>query len=137
MATTGIVNSRIMVIKLGSAVISCLTDATMNMSQEFRDTTCKDSGGFSNILPAKRGWEISGSALFSYDGTTTFDDFFAFWNAQTTATIVYGTTVSGDDVYTGTAYISSLSVSSSGTDENVTFEFSFTGSGTLTKSTNP
>lgn len=137
MATTGIVNTRIMVIKLGSAVISCLTDASLSMSQEFRDTTCKDSGGFNNILPAKRSWEISGSALFSYDGTTTFDDFFALWSAQTIATLVYGTTVSGDKIYTGTAYLSSLSVSSSGTDENVTFEFSMTGTGTLTESTNP
>jgi len=137
MATTGIVNSRIMVIKLGSAVVSCLTDASLSVSQEFRDTTCKDSGGFNNILPAKRGWELSGSALFSYDGTTTFDDFFALWTGQTTATMVYGTTVSGDKIYTGTAYLSSLSVSSSGTDENVSFEFSMTGSGTLTESTNP
>jgi hypothetical protein len=126
-----------MVIKVGTTVVSCLTDASLSLSQEFRDTTCKDSGGFNNILPAKRGWEMSGSALFSYDGTTTFDDFFALWNGQTLATVVFGTTVSGDKIYTGSAYLSSLSSSSSGTDENVTFEFSLTGTGTLTESTNP
>jgi hypothetical protein len=109
----------------------------LSLSQEFRDTTCKDSGGFNNILPAKRGWEMSGSALFSYDGTTTFEDFFALWNGQTLATVIFGTTVSGDKIYTGSAYLSSLSSSSSGTDENVTFEFSLTGTGTLTESTNP
>lgn len=137
MPTTGIVNSRIMVIKLGTAVVSCLTDASLSLSQEFRDTTCKDSGGFNNILPAKRSWEISGTALFSYDGTTTFDDFFALWNAQTLATLVFGTTVTGDKIYSGSGYLASLSVTSSGTDENVTFEFSITGTGTLTESTNP
>ena len=137
MPTTGIVNSRLMVIKVGTTVVSCLTDASLSLSQEFRDTTCKDSGGFNNILPAKRGWEMSGSALFSYDGTTTFEDFFALWNGQTLATVVFGTTVSGDKIYTGSAYLSSLSSSSSGTDENVTFEFSLTGTGTLTESTNP
>jgi hypothetical protein len=126
-----------MVIKVGTTVVSCLTDASLSLSQEFRDTTCKDSGGFNNILPAKRGWEMSGSALFSYDGTTTFEDFFALWNGQTLATVVFGTTVSGDKIYTGSAYLSSLSSSSSGTDENVTFEFSLTGTGTLTESTNP
>jgi hypothetical protein len=126
-----------MVIKVGSTVVSCLTDASLSLSQEFRDTTCKDSGGFNNILPAKRGWEMSGSALFSYDGTTTFTDFFALWNGQTLATVIFGTTVSGDQIYTGTAYLSSLSASSSGTDENVTFEFSLTGTGTLAESTNP
>lgn len=137
MATTGIVNSRIMVIKLGTAVVSCLTDASLSLSQEFRDTTCKDSGGFNNILPAKRTWEVSGTALFSYDGTTTFTDFFALWNGQTLASIVFGTTVSGDQIYSGSGYLASLSVTSSGTDENVTFEFSITGTGTLTESTNP
>jgi hypothetical protein len=126
-----------MVIKVGTTVVSCLTDASLSLSQEFRDTTCKDSGGFNNILPAKRGWEMSGSALFSYDGTTTFEDFFALWNGQTLATVIFGTTVSGDKIYTGSAYLSSLSSSSSGTDENVTFEFSLTGTGTLTESTNP
>ena len=137
MATTGIVNSRIMVIKVGSTVVSCLTDASLSISQEFRDTTCKDSGGFNNILPAKRTWEMSGSALFSYDGTLTFEDFFALWNGQTSATVIYGTTVSGDKIYTGTAYLASASASSSGTDENVSFEFSLTGSGALAESTNP
>ena len=137
MPTTGIVNSRLMVIKVGTTVVSCLTDASLSLSQEFRDTSCKDSGGFNNILPAKRGWEMSGSALFSYDGTTTFEDFFALWNGQTLATVIFGTTVSGDKIYTGSAYLSSLSSSSSGTDENVTFEFSLTGTGTLTESTNP
>jgi hypothetical protein len=126
-----------MVIKVGTTVVSCLTDASLSLSQEFRDTSCKDSGGFNNILPAKRGWEMSGSALFSYDGTTTFEDFFALWNGQTLATVIFGTTVSGDKIYTGSAYLSSLSSSSSGTDENVTFEFSLTGTGTLTESTNP
>jgi hypothetical protein len=137
MPTAGIVNSRIMIIKVGSTVVSCLTDASLSISQEFRDTTCKDSGGFNNILPAKRTWELSGSALFSYDGTYTFDDIFALWNTQASATVIFGTTVSGDKIYTGTAYLSSLSASSSGTDENVTYEFSLTGSGTLTESTNP
>lgn len=137
MPTTGIVNSRIMVIKVGSTVVSCLTDASVSISQEFRDTTCKDSGGFNNILPAKRTWEMSGSALFSYDGALSFEDFFALWNGQTSATVIFGTTVSGDKIYTGTAYLASLSASSSGTDENVTYEFSLTGSGTLTESTNP
>jgi len=137
MATLGIINSRIMVIKVGASVVSCLTDASLSISQEFRDTTCKDSGGFNNILPAKRTWEMSGSALFSYDGTLTFDDFFALWNGQTSATIIYGTTVTGDKIYTGTAYLSSLSVSSSGTDENVTYEFSLTGTGALAETTNP
>ena len=136
MATTGIVNSKLAVIKVGSTVISCLTDASVSMTQEFRDTTCKDSASWNNILPAKRTWEMSGSALFSYDGTYTFDDLFALFNTQASATIAWGTAVVGDKIYSGTAYIASLSASSSGSDENVTYDFSFTGSGAIAETTN-
>lgn len=137
MATTGIVNSKILVIKVGSTTISCLTDASVSMTQEFRDTTCKDSASWNNILPAKRSWEISGSALFSYDGTYTFSDLFALFNGQTSATVTWGTTVTDDTTYGGTAYLASLSASSPGSDENGTYDFSFTGSGAIAEATNP
>lgn len=135
MATTGIVNTRLLVIQVGSAVISCLTDASLSISQETRDTTCKDSGGWSNVLGAKRTWEMSGTALFSFDGTYTFSDLFALINSQATATIKWGTTVSGDQVYSGTGLLTSLSASSSGTDENGTYEFTFMGVGAITEAT--
>jgi len=134
--TTGIINSKIVVIKVGSATVSCLTDASISMTQEFRDTTCKDSASWNNILPAKRTWELSGSALFSYDGTYTFEDFFSLFNGQTSATVAWGSTAVDDKIWGGTAYLASLSGSSSGSDENVTYDFSFTGSGAISQTTN-
>ena len=137
MATTGIVNSTLIAIKVGSTLITCQTDATVSMTQEFRDTTCKDSSSWSNILPAKRSWEMSGSALFSYDGAYNFSALFALYSGQTSSTVKWGTTVSGDKIYSGSAYLSSLSGASSGSDENVTCDFTFTGSGAIAESTNP
>ena len=137
MATTGTVNSTLMVIKVGSTTISCLTDASLSMTQEMRDTTCKDSSSWNNALPAKRTWEMSGSAFFAYDATYGAADLFTLYNTQASATVKWGTTVTGDKVYSGTAYLTSLEFAASGTDENTTINFTFQGVGALAQGTNP
>ena len=134
--TAGILNSQAAVIQVGAATISCLTDASLSITQETRDTTCKDSGGWSNVLGAKRTWEMSGSFLFAYDATYGFDDLFALILSQATATIAWGSVVVGDKIWSGSGLLTSLSASSSGTDENVTADFTFMGVGALAQTTN-
>jgi len=129
MATTGIVNSRLLVIQVGTVTISCLTDATFSITRNTRDTTCKDSGGWSNVLAASASWEMSGSALFSFDGTYTYDDLYALIVAGASATVKWGSTVAGDTVYSGTGLLTSLEATSPGTDENATYSFTFMGVG--------
>jgi len=136
MPTTGVLNSRLAVIQVGSATITCLVDANLSISMSPRDTTCKDTDSWGSQLPGRLSWEMSGSAMFAWDSTYTFDDLFALINAGTTATIKWGTTVSGDKIYSGTGMLTSLSASSSGVDENVTYDFTFVGTGALTESTN-
>ena len=78
---------------------------------------------------------MSGTALFSFDGTYTFDDLFTLFNNQSTATVKWGSTVSGDKVYSGTALLTSLTASSPGTDDNGTYDFTFMGVGAITEAT--
>ena len=139
MATTGVVNSTLMVIKVGSSTVACLTDASLSMTQESRDTTCKDSSSWTNVLAAKRSWEVSGTGLFAYDATYGGKDLATLFigGQSTLSTIKWGTTVSGDTIYSGTALLTSLSLNGAGTDENTTFEFTFQGVGALAASTNP
>ena len=137
MATTGIVNSRIMTISVGSTVVTCLTDANLNISVESRDTTCKDTDSYNSSLPGRVSWTMGGSAMFAYDNTYTFDDIYALINTGATATVKIGTNVQGDKTWSGTAFFTSLSLSSSGSDENVTFDFELQGTGALTEATNP
>ena len=135
MATTGIVNSRLLVIKVGTVTVSCLTDATFSINRNTRDTTCKDSGGWSNVLAASASWEMSGSALFSFDGTYAYDDLYALITTGASATVKWGSTVTGDTVYSGTGLLTSLEATSPGTDENATYSFTFTGVGAPTSAT--
>lgn len=138
MATTGTVNSKLMVIKVGTATITCMTDATLSMSVETRDTTCKDSNSWTNALPSRKSWSMSGTAFFAYDATYGPDDLFAIYEGDqsTLATVKWGTTVTGDTVYSGTAILTSLTFSAPGSDENTTVEFEFTGVGALADSVN-
>jgi len=135
MATTGIVNSRLLVIKVGTVTVSCLTDATFSITRNTRDTTCKDSGGWSNVLAAAGSWEMSGSALFSFDGTYTYDDLYTLITTGATASVKWGSTVTGDTIYSGTGLLTSLEATSPGTDENATYSFTFMGVGEITSAT--
>lgn len=138
MATTGVVNSKLMVIKVGAATVTCLVDVTLSMNVETRETTCKDSGSWNEALASKRGWTASGSGMFAYDATYGAKQLFDIYSSdQTTlATITWGTTVTGDEVYSGDAILTSLTFSAPGSDENTTFEFEFQGSGELASATN-
>ncbi len=135
MATTGIVNSRLLVIKVGTVTVSCLTDATFSITRNTRDTTCKDSGGWSNVLAAAGSWEMSGTALFSFDGTYTYNDLFTLISTGATASVKWGSTVTGDTIYSGTGLLTSLEATSPGTDENATYSFTFMGVGEITSAT--
>ena len=78
---------------------------------------------------------MSGDLLFSYDaangGVPTYD----VTVGQTMASLIYGTGVTGDTHWSGTAVITEWSLSSPGQNENVTCAYSFQGSGALVKFT--
>ena len=136
MATTGTVNSRIMKIYTGSApgtAITCLTDASISMSTEMRDVTCKDSDGWNDALPARRSWTMSAEGNFAYDAANGARELWEAWNNQTNLTLAFKTSESGDYSYTGSGYLTSLEFSAPGTDENVTFSFELEGVGELSE----
>lgn len=134
MATTGTVLAKNMKLYIGSTAITCQVDASLSMSTNMFETTCKDSAANSAFLPGTKSWTVSGSGNFAFDATLGFAStggLFEYWDDQTSASLVFQTAVSGDKKYSGTAYISSLTLNSSGNDEAVTFEFEFQGTGAL------
>lgn len=127
MATLGTVNSTIIKVWVGSTAITCLTDATISFTMEPRDTTCKDSNSYTNVLPGKKSWEVGGSAMFAYDAANGFAALFAAYLAGTLLAVTWGTSVVGDKKYGGEGYLTSLSGNASGSDENTTFDFTIMG----------
>ena len=132
--TTGIVNATLFKIYVGSNAIGCLTDISIDFSQSFRDTTCKDSGGDETFLPSTRSWSASGSGYHAEDATYGFDDLYAAYIAGTQLTIKYSSEIVGNKLYTGTAYIENLSRSGQ-FEDNEQFSVTFKGVGAVTEST--
>lgn len=135
MPTTGVVNSKLMKIKFGGTFITCQTNADLSVTNGTRQTTCKDSGQWEEFLYGQTNWTMSGDLLFSYDAAQGHEDIYDVAVAQTMASLIYGTGVSGDVHWSGTAVITEWSMSSPGQNENVTGAYSFQGSGALVKFT--
>jgi Phage tail tube protein len=131
MATTGVINTSLMKIYVGATAITCQTDGTLSLTNETRDTTCKDSGQWKEMLYAQTGWEISGTALASYDGTNSITQLFTLAAGQTVSTVSLDTGVSGDYAWTGTVLWTKFDISSSGVNQNVTISYTGTGTGAL------
>jgi len=135
MATTGIINGTLLAVYIGSDVIAHSTSHSLSITHDARDATTKDSSGWTDLLEGLRSWEISGEGLVAYDGTLDIDDLFTSYIATRTAvTVKFSTEVSGDVYYTGSAYLTSLDQDAP-TEDNVSYSYTFSGTGALTKST--
>jgi len=135
MATTGVVNSKLMRLKFGGTYITCQTNADLKVTNGTRQTTCKDSGQWEEFLYGQSNWTISGDLNFSYDAAQGGTAIYDVTVGQTLATLVYGTGVTGDVHWSGSAVITEWSLSSPGQNENVTCAYSFQGTGALVKFT--
>jgi len=133
MASVGVVNTKYLKIYVGSTAITCQTDGSLSITNETRDKTCKDSGQWKELLYAQTGWEISGTANGSYDGTMSLNQLTALAIAQTVSTVSFKTAVSGDDILTGTVLWTKLDIASAGTNQNVTISYTGMGTGALTQ----
>jgi len=112
-------------------VFTCLIDAELSKSTATFDTTCKDSGAWSEVRPGTKSWSMTGSGNFAEDATFGYWELDARWKAQTANSYMIATANTGDRGEYGTAYVTELTKTSSGNDAAVTFSFTLTGTGEL------
>ena len=141
MASTSIMNSTDVVIQISEDsgttydIIGRATSASLSVSMETRETTTKDSAGWQENLEGLKSWSLSGDGLVTYSITgdyNTPDDLFTLLNNRTLVKVKFGSATSGEIDYTGDAYLVSYE-QEAGVEENVTYSFSFTGTGALTQ----
>jgi len=135
MPTTGTVLAKNMAIYIGAVKITCQTNASISMETAMFNTTCKDSGAWGEQRPGTKSWSASGEANLAFDATYGFSQLFDAWTAGTAVTVVFQTGVTGDKKYSGSAYITSLELTSDGNDTAVTFSFELQGVGPLVEAT--
>jgi len=141
MASTSIMNSTDVVIQISEDsgtsydIIGRATSASLSVSMETRETTTKDSAGWQENLEGLKSWSLSGDGLVTYSITGDYDtpdDLFTLLNSRTLVKVKFGSATSGEIDYTGDAYLVSYE-QEAGVEENVTYSFSFTGTGALTQ----
>jgi len=141
MPATSIMNSTDVVIQISEDdgttydIIGRATSASLSVSMETRETTTKDSAGWQENLEGLKSWSLSGDGLVTYSISGDYDtpdDLFTILSNRTLVKVKFGSATSGEIDYTGDAYLASYE-QEAGVEENVTYSFSFTGTGTLTQ----
>ena len=114
-----------------------MTNASLSISMETRDTSTKDSAGWRELLEGQKSWSLSGDGLVVYSlaGAEGFADLFGYLGGRTNLYVKFGSTASGEKYYSGRGFVTSLD-QEAGVEDNVTFSFSFEGTGVLTETAN-
>ena len=114
-----------------------MTSASLSISMETRDTSTKDSAGWRELLEGQKSWSLSGDGLvvYSLTGADGFSDLYGYLNGRTNLYVKFGSVGTGEKVYSGRGFITSLD-QEAGVEDNTTFSFSFEGTGALTEAAN-
>lgn len=142
MATAGILNGTQLVLYVDVAgtktPIAFATSGNLSINMDTRETTNKESAGWRQLLEATKSWTMEAEGFHAYDNAQfDFKDLFTKLAARTAVDLQFSlgaTPASGDYYYSGSAYITSISLDSP-LEDSVTFSCSFEGTGELTETT--
>lgn len=135
MATTGIINGSQYTVMFETdgtppVIADNVTDLSVSISTETRDTTTKNNGGYRALLPGLKSLTVNFTAFYAGDATNGFDELMADfllgakqdvkissidWDASPSPT-----EIAGDMEITFEAYITSLELSA-GTEDNASY----------------
>lgn len=120
----------------GSTPIAFSTSASLNITQDFRDITNKESASFAQHLPGLKSFEMSTDALQDYSADLEFQDLLARLKTGTSVTVKFSERITSgtDQQYTGSAKVTSISMDA-GVEDNLTYSATFTGTGAVTATT--
>ena len=141
-ASTAIMNATDVLIQFSTDGVTYdevgrMTNASLSISMETRDTSTKDSAGWRELLEGQKSWSLSGDGLvvYSLTGAEGFADLFGYLGNRTNLYVKFGSTGSGEKYYSGRGFVTSLD-QEAGVEDNVTFSFSFEGTGALAEAAN-
>lgn len=140
MATTGVFNGTNLLVKvIGAggtlATIGHTTSCTMSLTHDLPEATTKDSSGYAEYISGVRGGEITFEGLVAYDDSANAEEIIGYVTSRNKVDWSFGTAASGDTVYEGEGFISSIEVSAE-MESPVSFSGTITITGAISSSTN-
>jgi predicted secreted protein len=107
----------------------------MSLSMDTPDATSKDSSGFSEFIAGVRSGEISFEGLVDHSDAAGSDAISGYLVNRTKIDWSFSTGTSGDEIYSGSGFISSCEISAE-MESPVTYSGTITITGTITQGTN-
>jgi predicted secreted protein len=135
MATSGVFNGTNLLLKVEGTVVGHTTSCTMSVSNDMADATTKDSSGWSESIAGLKSGEITFDGLVDYSDANNAEQLLDLLIARTKIDWSFGTAATGDSVYGGEGYISSLEQTGE-MEAAVTFSGTITITGAIAKTTN-
>ena len=135
-ASTSVMNSTDVVIKVGSELVGKMTSASLSVTMATRDISTKDSAGWMEVLEGQKSWTLSGEGLVVYNNTgkTTPDEIYTLLSSRGVVAVEFGSATTDETYYSGSGFFTEFSTDA-GVEDNATFSFSFQGTSTLTQGT--
>jgi len=93
------------------ATVGHTTSCTISFSADMADVTTKDSDGYTEIIPGTRSGEISFDGLVDYTDSMSGASLGDFLLTRAKVDFSFGTVATGDKLYTGEGYLTSLEIS--------------------------
>ena len=109
------INGTSILVTVDGNAIAEAQEHSIEFSHNLADASTKDSAGWAEFISAQRGGTINVSALVDYaaDADASATGFFDLFTEgivnRTEFTLVFGTAVSGDTIFTVDAFLTSLS----------------------------
>lgn len=117
------------------ATVAHTTSCSISFTNDTSDITTKDSAGYSEIIPAVRSGEISFDGLVDYTDSAGGDELAAYLLGRTKVDFSFGTAATGDTVYTGEGYVTSIEITGEA-ETAVTYSGTIQITGSVTTSVN-
>lgn len=138
----GQLNGTDLQVYVAGTLVAYSTNCSININHSLRSTSSKSCGGWDENMEGMRNWDLSCDALYAWlqpdgsaiTGLTLSELFTTYMATRTSFTVTFGVTTSAteDTKYTGTAWITSLSLTAP-LEDTSTYSVSMTGSGALTQ----
>ena len=117
-------------LKIDTVFLFGVTTTDINFTTDEIDTTTFESAGDKEALPGERGSTINASILNDPAATSGggYEDLWDAWKAGTIIAFIYGGTESGDLIFTGNCFLTSMGeVNSKNEASNVSVTLKVTG----------
>ena len=140
MATVGVFNGTNLLLKFATdgtspATIGHSTSCSLSLSNDLPEATTKDSAGYQEVIAGVKSGEISFEGLVAYDDANNAIEAADLLLARTKIDWSFGTAESGDPIYSGEGFLSSVEMSAE-MESPVTYSGSITVTGAISKAAN-